>query len=77
MYIRADVTVKAKKESVVETKPQYFDISVKEKAERNMANIRVKELLGQHFNISEKAVRIINGHHSPRKLIDIKVDKVV
>jgi len=73
MYIRADVTIQSKKESIFETKEAYFDIKVKEKAERNLANERVRELLALHFNVPKRAVRIISGHHSPRKLIDIKV----
>lgn len=74
MYIRVDVTTRTKKESVIETKPQYFDVAVRAKAERNEANVRVKELLARHFGVSVGVVRIINGHHNPRKLIDIRLN---
>ncbi len=73
MYIRVDITTRAKKESVAETKPQYFEVSVRAKAERNEANVRMKELLAEYFSVPVQALRIINGHHSPRKLIDINL----
>lgn len=72
MYIRADVKTQSKQELITETKPGYFEVSVRAKAERNEANSRVREMLAEHFSVSTGAVRIINGHHSPRKLIDIK-----
>lgn len=69
MYIHVKVTPGARKESMEETKPSYFKIVVKEKAENNAANRRVVELLEKHFKT--KNVRIINGHQSPSKLIFI------
>lgn len=69
MYIHIKVTPGARKEILVETKPAYFTISVREKAEGNAANKRVIELLQEHSKT--KNVRIINGHHSPSKLISI------
>ena len=48
-----------------------LDISVKEKAERNMANTRVLELVAEHFKIPKNKVRIITGHHHPSKLMVI------
>lgn len=72
MYIHVTVTAGARKESIKETKPNYFAISVREKAERNMANKRVLELVALHFSIPTSSVRIINGHMHPRKLLVIE-----
>lgn len=72
MYIHAKVTAGARKESLTEIKPAHFEISVREKAERNMANSRVLALLAAHFRVSESKVRIVNGHHHPSKLIVIE-----
>jgi uncharacterized protein YggU (UPF0235/DUF167 family) len=69
MYIRVRVIAGAKKEQVVVETPDHFTISVREKAERNMANTRVIEIIGTHFGT--KKVRIINGHHSPVKLLSV------
>ena len=79
MYIHVLVTAGAKKESFsprhsgTRKKPSdHFTISVKEKAERNMANTRVLELVAEYFNISKNKVRIINGHKHPSKLIIVE-----
>jgi uncharacterized protein YggU (UPF0235/DUF167 family) len=72
MYIHVLVTAGAKKESFSQTKKDHFEISVKEKAERNMANIRVLELVAEHFKIPKNKVRIVNGHKHPSKLIIVE-----
>ena len=71
MYIHVKVTAGARKESLVQKSEDHFEISVKEKAERNHANQRVIALLAKHFSVSAKNVRIVNGHHHPSKLIVI------
>ena len=78
-YIHVKVSAGAGKE---EFKPRldrtgressdHFEISVKEKAERNEANNRIIELIAKHFKIPVKKVRIINGHHHPSKLLIIE-----
>lgn len=60
-----------RKEQVEMLKENSFKISVKEKAERNLANERILELMAKHFNVPRGKVKIINGHHSPSKLIVI------
>ena len=64
----------AKKEKVEEKKNGELAVSVKEPARQNLANRRVKQLLADYFNISIKNVRLINGHHHPKKLFSIDVD---
>ncbi|MFA6524134.1 MAG: DUF167 family protein [Candidatus Paceibacterota bacterium] len=75
MYIKAIVTVGVKKESIIQKSPDQFIISVKEKAEKNMANKKIIELLASYFNISKSKIRIINGHHHPHKLLVVE-DKI-
>ncbi|OGI64113.1 hypothetical protein A2914_00185 [Candidatus Nomurabacteria bacterium RIFCSPLOWO2_01_FULL_41_21] len=70
-YIHVSVIVNAKKEKFVQKNEGHFLISVKEKAERNMANARVLELVAEHFKISKNKVRIINGHRSPSKILGV------
>ncbi len=71
MYIRVNVNTSAKKESIVMKSTDHFDISVKEKAERNMANKRVIEILALYLKVSKGKIRIINGHKHPHKLLVI------
>jgi len=69
MYIHVKAKTKQKEEYMIEIKESYFEISVREKAENNLANRRILEILKNHFGTSK--IRIINGHKSPSKLISI------
>lgn len=71
-YIHAKVTAGAKKESLKQKNKDHFLISVKEKAERNLANKRVIELVAEYFKVPVPSVRIINGHKNPSKLIVVE-----
>lgn len=73
MYIKVRAKTKAKKEELVVKKPDHFEVSVKEKAERNMANERIIELVASHFVIPVGKVRIVSGHHSPSKILSVEV----
>ena len=74
MYIKLTVTASANKESFVQKNKDHFTVSVKEPAERNMANARVIELVARHFKLSENKVRIINGHMHRSKLLSVGID---
>ena len=72
MYIHVKVTTGARRESFNKKSEDHFEISVREKAERNMANTRVLELIAEHFKVPVSKVRIINGHHHPSKLLVVE-----
>ncbi len=74
MYIKIKVTPNTKKESFVKISDDHFEVSVKEKAERNMANTRVRELVAEHFGVPVGKAKIISGHHSPSKIFAIETD---
>jgi uncharacterized protein YggU (UPF0235/DUF167 family) len=69
--VRVEVTPGARKESFVERDKNTFVVSVKEKAERNAANTRVRELLAMHFGTPLKAIRIVSGHRGKKKLVRV------
>jgi uncharacterized protein YggU (UPF0235/DUF167 family) len=71
-YIHVKVVAGAKKESFKKKSVDHFEISVKEKAERNIANGRVLELVALHFKVPVNKVRIVNGHRSPSKLVVVE-----
>lgn len=71
-YIHIKVAAGVKKESFKKKTKDHFKISVKEKAERNMANSRVLELVAEYFEIPKNKVRIVNGHRHPSKLLVIE-----
>ena len=71
MFIKVRVFPGSKKEEVEKKSENSFILKVKEKAERNMANKRVCELIAQYFSVPIKSVRILNGHQSPSKILSI------
>ncbi len=71
MYIKVKVQAGSKTESFEKIIGDSFKIKVKEKAERNLANVRVKYLLARHFNLPENKIRLISGHHSPNKIFSV------
>lgn len=74
MYIKVRVQAGAKKELFDKQSTDHFIIAVKEKAERNMANRRVVELIARHFDIPIGKVRIVSGHHSPSKILSVDIE---
>lgn len=73
MYIKVKVIANSKKETFRRKSPTEFDIMVREPAERNLANKRVRELIANEFNIREKDVKILTGHRSPTKMLSIEL----
>lgn len=74
MYIKVEVTTGMKVQSVKRTGQDTFSISVHEKAERNMANKKVVELIRNEYGKSGVIVKIINGHHSPHKILSVETN---
>ena len=73
MYIKVRVIAKARKEAITKKTKDSYNISVKEPAERNLANGRVCELIAVELCVPTKAVRIVSGHHSPSKILSVMI----
>lgn len=71
MYIKVKVQAGTKKEEIKKKSKDSYMVSVREKAERNMANKRVCEVIASYFGVSIKSVLIISGHQSPSKILSI------
>lgn len=71
MYIRVSVVAGAKKEEVTRLSDDRYSMWVREPAERNLANGRVRELLAREFKVREGAVRLVAGHRSPKKVFSV------
>ncbi len=71
MYVRVEVRPGAKRESVMHLDSKTLSIAVKEPAERNLANMRVRELVAEEFSVPVSKVKMISGHRSPRKIFTI------
>ncbi len=62
----------ARRERLVEISPTTFQISVKEPAQRNRANQRVRELLAEHFGVTLSSVQILTGARSGKKRFTVR-----
>jgi uncharacterized protein (TIGR00251 family) len=70
MYIKVKVLAGSKKEKFNKISNDHFEISVREPAERSLANKKVVELVRKYFKVYND-VKIISGHHSPSKIISL------
>lgn len=71
MYVKVRVYPGMKKESIREGEANSFEIITKAPAERNQANLRVKELIAMHYEVPVSAVRLVTGHHNPSKILEV------
>ncbi len=71
MYIKVVVYPGVKKEVVKEIGEARFEIRVKEPAEQNLANSRVRQLMAKQYQVPVSQVRMISGHHSSRKILSV------
>jgi uncharacterized protein YggU (UPF0235/DUF167 family) len=73
MYIKVKVKAGQRAESFEKKNEDTFLVSVKEKAERNMANKRILALVAKHFKVPAGKVRMINGHQQPSKILSVDI----
>jgi len=71
MYVKVHVYPGMKKEQIKEISLDRYELIIKAPAERNAANIRVKEIVAELYKVSPAAVRIVTGHHSPSKILEV------
>ena len=74
MYIKVHAIPGSKKELVQKENETTYRIRVKEPAERNLANQRIRELLCLEFGLDRGKVRMISGHRSGSKIFDVELD---
>ncbi len=72
LHVRVRVTPGAKKETFTQDEERnVFLASVREPAERNEANERVRELVARFFGVPVGAARLLSGHRSMQKMFSI------
>jgi uncharacterized protein (TIGR00251 family) len=70
---RISVTVKpsSKSPSVTQLTESEFRVAVREPAQDGKANRALIELLADHFRIAKSTIKIVRGHRSRHKIIDL------
>ncbi len=71
MYVKVRVTPDAKRERVEKRKDGAYAIAVKEPAEQNLANTRVRELLARELGVAPGKLRLVAGFRSPHKIFSV------
>jgi len=71
MYVKVTAQPGARKETIHEAGDRGFVIAVREEAQQNRANTRIRELLADRFKVPLSAVRILTGHRSRSKILSI------
>ena len=74
-FIKVKVHPKSKKNNIKKIKNDQFELWIKEKAERGMANQATTTLLAEHLQIPVKKLRLIKGAHQKNKIFQI-IDKI-
>mgnify|MGYP001600989867 CR=1 FL=1 len=62
----------SKEESVKKLSETNFEICVKEPPVRGLANAATIKVLARHFGVPLSSVKIISGHASRQKVVEIK-----
>ena len=75
MYVKVRVTAGMRKEKVEKTGDHTFQMVIKEPAERNLANKRIRTILANWYTVPEGNVRIVTGYHSQSKIYDVVLEE--
>ena len=70
MFIKIKVKTGSRTEKVEKKADDLYLVSVKEEAERNMANDRVLEIFRSLY--PNQSVNLVKGHHSPAKIVEVE-----
>tara|TARA_B100000745_G_C20082463_1_gene369835 strand:+ start:404 stop:622 length:219 start_codon:yes stop_codon:yes gene_type:complete len=71
MYIKVRVYPGVRKEVIKKLGENRYEMHVKEKAERNMVNEKLRAILADEYSVDKKTVRLVSGHHSPSKIFSV------
>ena len=71
MLIKVKVFPNSKKEEIIKKSENSFEVRIKEKPERGLANRAVIRTLSLYFNIPESKIRLIKGFKEKNKIFEI------
>lgn len=75
MYIRVHVLPGAKKEVVKKDAEGVYTISVKEPAQQNFANKRIREILADECGVPFAQITLLTGHRSSSKMYSVDTSR--
>ncbi|HTK33622.1 MAG TPA: DUF167 domain-containing protein [Candidatus Paceibacterota bacterium] len=69
MHIKVRVITGAPKEVIQKIEDDHIEMYLRQPPERGLANKRILEIMTAMY--PDRAIKIVNGHHSPSKLIEV------
>ncbi len=72
MYYKVKVFANAGQDAVIDDGSARIAIYTRRPPRENAANEDILRLLGNHLGISQEKLRIVTGHHSPHKTIEVR-----
>lgn len=71
LLIKLTVYPNSKKNIITQTGDTVYQVQLKAKPERNQANQLLIQALAEYFQLETKNIRIITGHHSSHKRVEL------
>ncbi len=71
MYLKILATPGARKELVEEVASDTWRVSVRQPPSRNLANIRIRQIVAERLGVPFTQVRILTGHRGRSKIISV------
>ena len=71
MLVKVKVFPGSKKEEIIKKSEDSFEVKVKEKPERGLANRGAIRTLSAYFKIPESKIRLIKGFRETNKIFEI------
>jgi len=71
MLIKVKVFPNSKKEEIIKKSEDKFEVRIREKPERRLANNAVIRILTSYFNISKSKIRLVKGFREKNKIFEI------
>ena len=71
MLIHVKVKADSNKDEVIKKNDASYIVHTKEEAKENSANYAMLTLMAETLGVPVSVLRIITGHHSPSKIIEV------
>jgi len=72
MFIKVKVFPNSREEIITKKSEDSFEIKVREKPEKGLANKRVIEILSSYLNVPETKIRLVKGFAKRNKIFELR-----
>ncbi|MDD5606721.1 MAG: DUF167 domain-containing protein [Candidatus Pacebacteria bacterium] len=71
MFIKVRVFPNSKKQEIIKKSLDSFDVKLKEKPEKNLANKALFSILADYLQISKNKIKLVKGSKQQNKILKI------